>query len=76
MEQRILISVRLPEDLVKKIDMYAKSQSYLNRSKVIINALKAVFQCAVFPSIERIVNCYDPFSEGLEIRVRNIKLNE
>lgn len=76
MKQKDLISVRLPADLIEKIDEYANSQTYLNRSKCIVNALKAVFQCAVYPGIERIVNCYDPFSEGLEIVVRRINSNK
>lgn len=76
MKQKELISVRLPADLVEKIDEYANSQTYLNRSKCIVNALKAVFECSIFPGAKMIVNCYDPFSEGLEIRVRNIKSKE
>lgn len=72
MKQKELISVRLPADLIEKIDEYANSQTYLNRSKCIVNALKAVFQCTIFPGIENIVNCYDPFSEGLEVRVGKV----
>lgn len=70
MKRKELISVRVSKTLVQTIDLYAASQKYLNRSRCIENALVAVFECTSTPEIEQILNCYDPYSEGLEIIVK------
>lgn len=72
MKRKELISVRLPKTLVQTIDLYAESQTYLNRSRCIENALVAVFRCTSTPEIEQVLNCYDPYSEGIEVQVSKI----
>ena len=74
MENTKLICVRMPESILERIDKVAKSERYVNRSWVIIKLLKALFECDVEGGLWRIIHSYDPYSDGLEIRVtRKVK---
>lgn len=69
MEKTKLICVRMPEDILERIDKVAKTERYLNRSWVIIKLLKALFECDVEGGLWKIMHSYDPYSDGLEVRV-------
>lgn len=74
MEKTKLICVRMPESILGRIDKVAKSERYVNRSWVIIKLLKALFECDVEGGLWKLIHSYDPYSDGLEIRVtRKIK---
>lgn len=73
MVRKELISVRLPKTLVQLIDLYADSQTYLNRSKCIENALIAIYSCSSTPEIETLLSCYDPYSGGIEVSISKMK---
>lgn len=75
MKKTKLICVRMPEGVLEKIDHVAKTERYVNRSWVIIKLLKALFECDVEGSIWRIIHSYDPYSDGLEIRVTRKEKN-
>lgn len=69
MEKNKLICIRMPEGILERIDQVAKTERYLNRSWVINKLLKALFECDVEGGLWRIIHSYDPYSDGLEIRV-------
>lgn len=69
MAQTKLISLRLDEGLLSTIDEIAAKQNYLDRSKVISRLLSSMVQCCQHQSIYQILNCYDPFSDGITIQV-------
>lgn len=69
MEKTKLICIRMPESVLERIDKVAKTERYLNRSLIIIKLLKALFECDVSGSIWRIMHSYDPYSDGLEVRI-------
>lgn len=74
MEKTKLICVRMPESILERIDKVAKSERYVNRSWVIIKLLKALFECDVEGGLWKLIHSYDPYSDGLEIRVtRKVK---
>lgn len=74
MEKTKLICVRMPENILERIDKVAKSERYVNRSRVIIKLLKALFECDVEGGLWKLIHSYDPYSDGLEIRVtRKVK---
>lgn len=69
MEKTKLICVRMPEDILDRIDKVAKTKRYVNRSWIIIKLLKAFFECDVEGGLWKLIHSYDPYSDGLEIRV-------
>ena len=69
MSRTKLISLRIDEQTLVKIDELAKGQKYVNRSFVINHLLKAVLQCTMGGQIWKLVHCYDPFSEGITIHI-------
>lgn len=75
MERNKLISIRMPLDLLERIDQVSKSKLYVNRSWVIIKLLKALLECDVENGIWKIIHSIDPYSDGLEIRVTKIDKN-
>lgn len=69
MNKSVLISIRLPTTLLNSIDEIAKSREYLNRSKVIQHAMTAMVLCTELQEIYDVMNCYDPFGDGIKIKV-------
>ena len=70
MAETKLISVRVDKSLLSKIDEYAKEATYLNRSSIINSLLKAMLECSIAGQVWKVLHCYDPFSEGIEIYIR------
>ena len=70
MAQTKLISVRVDENLLSKIDEYAKAATYLDRSTVINHLLKAMLECSIAGQVWKVLHCFDPFSEGIEITIQ------
>lgn len=69
MSRTKLISLRIDEQTLVKIDEIAKDQKYVNRSFVINHLLKAVLQCTIGGQLWKLVHCYDPFSDGITIHI-------
>ena len=69
MSRTKLISLKIDEQTLVKIDEIAKDQKYVNRSFVINHLLKAVLQCTMGGQLWKLVHCYDPFSEGITIHI-------
>lgn len=69
MSRTKLISVRIDEETLVRIDELSKCHKYANRSFVINHILRAVLQCAIGNQLWKLVYCYDPFSEGVKIHI-------
>lgn len=70
MAQTKLISVRLDEQLVSYMDEVASKHSYLDRSKIVSRLLSAMVQCCEYKDVMQVLNCYDPYSDGITIEVK------
>lgn len=70
MAQTKLISVRLDEKILAYIDAVANKHTYLDRSKVIARLLSAMVQCCEYKNIMEVLNCYDPYADGISIEVK------
>lgn len=70
MTNRKLISVRVEQDLLKKIDKICKDDNSINRSHVINNLLSAMLRCYDGDLLWKIASCYDPFCDGFVILIR------
>lgn len=69
MSRTKLISLRIDEQTLIKIDEIAKGHRYVNRSFVINHLLKAVLQCTVAGQVWKLIHSYDPFSDGITIHI-------
>lgn len=70
MERTKLISIRLPIEIVSALDDLTQRASYLNRSFVINHVLTACLFCGKENALQRILNTYDPVSDGVNVYVR------
>lgn len=71
MTNRKLISVRVEQELLNKIDQLCEGDDTINRSHVINNLLCAMLKCYVGNKIWKIASCYDPFTEGFIIKIQD-----
>lgn len=69
MERNKLISVRIDNYNLARIEDLIAGAPYLNRSRVINVILSAVLQCCGPGEIWQILNAYDPLSDGIQIHV-------
>lgn len=69
MERNKLISVRIDNYNLARIEDLIKGAPYLNRSRVINVILSAVLQCCGPAEVWKILNAYDPLSDGIQIHV-------
>lgn len=73
MERQKLISMRVKNELLKKIDEYCAARPYLSRSSFINRVLNAVVTCSDEETLQNIVETYDPYSAGFYIRFIKIE---
>ena len=69
MSRTKLVSLRIDKETLNDIDEIAKSQRYFNRSFLINHLLKAVLNCTIDKQFWKLINCYDPVSEGFYIHI-------
>lgn len=69
MERNKLISVRIDNYNLARIEDLITDAPYLNRSRVINVILSAVLQCCGTGEVWQILNAYDPLSDGIQIHV-------
>lgn len=69
MERNKLISVRVDNYNLARIEDLIAGAPYLNRSRVINVILSAVLQCCGPGEVWQILNAYDPLSDGIQIHV-------
>lgn len=69
MERNKLISVRIDNYNLARIEVLIAGAPYLNRSRIINVILSAVLQCCGPAEVWKILNAYDPLSDGIQIHV-------
>lgn len=69
MERNKLITLRIDKENLKRIEELVAGAPYLNRSRVINVILSAVLQCCGPAEVWKILNAYDPLSDGIHIHV-------
>ena len=69
MERNKLISVRVDNYNLARIEDLIAGAPYLNRSRIINVILSAVLQCCGPGEVWQILNAYDPLSDGIQIHV-------
>lgn len=62
-----LISMRLPEELISAIDIYAEQRKYLTRTQVISNILLNVWECSDELTLHRLIETWDAYSSGYTV---------
>lgn len=70
MSKNVIISVRLDDELLKKVDEFKRKASYLNRTKVITNCISAVLQCCSEDDTAKVVHTWDPYADGLQLVIK------
>ena len=68
MGQTKLISCRIYDETLERIDKLLHVHSYLNRSAVINSILDVVTQCASETTLRDMLRTYDPYSSGYTIK--------
>lgn len=69
MERNRLICVRIPLEVLEQLDKMSSTTSYLNRSRIINSILEAVVKCCPGDEVWKIIHCYDPYGDGLQVSV-------
>lgn len=69
MKRNKLITLRIDKDNLARIEELIAGAPYLNRSRVINVILSAVLQCCGPSEVWKILNAYDPLSDGIQILV-------
>lgn len=73
MERQKLISMRVENELLKKIDEYCAARIYLTRSSFINRVLNAVVTCSDQDTLQNILETFDPYSAGYHVRFLKIE---
>lgn len=64
MEKTTLISVRMPDNLLKRIDSLVEGRSYRNRSYVMRRVLEHVLTCADEDNVFRLIDMEHAYDKG------------
>lgn len=64
-----LICIRVPLEVLEQLDKMSSTASYLNRSRIINQILEAVIKCCPSDEVWKIIHCYDPYGDGLQVSV-------
>lgn len=62
-----LVSMRLPEKIINKIDDYAAKRRYMTRTQVVSNILLNVLECSDDLTLHKIIETWDAYSSGYTI---------
>lgn len=62
-----LVSMRLPENLLSKIDEFAAKRKYLTRTQVVTNLLLNVWECSDELTRHRLIDTWDAYSSGYTV---------
>lgn len=69
MERNKLITLRIDKNNLKRIEELCERAPYLNRSRIINVCLSAVLQCCGPGEVWKILDAYDPLSDGIQLHV-------
>lgn len=62
-----LVSMRLPENLLSKIDEFAAKRKYLTRTQVVTNLLLNVWECSDELTLHKMIETWDAYSSGYTV---------
>lgn len=68
-----LVSMRLPEEIINKIDEYAAKRRYMSRSQVVSNILLNVLECSDEFTLHKIIETWDAYSSGYTVHFTSNK---
>lgn len=71
--RKTLVSMRMDDDILTKIDHFLKIHYYYSRTTVVCHLLRALFQCGSDGIINEILRHFDPYDEGIVITISKIK---
>lgn len=71
--RKTLVSMRMDNDILTQIDDYLKLHTYYSRTTVICHLLRALFQCGRHDVVNEILRHFDPYDEGIVIKISKIK---
>lgn len=60
--------MRIPEEILQRLDDLVKQRSYRNRSFVAIKLLDVLTQCADRQTLEKMLTTWDAFGNGYVVR--------
>ena len=75
MPQTKLISMRLSEDVVAKLDELAQGSRYWTRSSVVNELLKTVLDCATTNTLYSMIRAYKPKKNGCTVEFKIPQVN-
>lgn len=67
MEKTRIVSVRLPESLIQRLDELAKDYRYWSRNAIIEKSLQAVAFATDYPDLNRILNWWRPSGISMKL---------
>lgn len=62
-----LVSMRLPKEIINKIDDYAAKRKYMTRTQVVSNILLNVFECSDKSTLHKMIETWDAYSSGYTV---------
>lgn len=68
-----LVSMRLPENLLSKIDEFTAKRKYLTRTQVVTNILLNAFECSDEVTLWNLIETWDAFSAGYTVHFTSNK---
>lgn len=68
-----LVSMRLPEEIINKIDDYAAKRKYMTRTQVVSNILLNVLECSDELTLHKMIETWDAYSSGYTVHFTSNK---
>lgn len=68
-----LVSMRLPEKIINKIDEYAANRRYITRTQVVSNILLNVLECSDELTLHKMIETWDAYSSGYTVHFTSNK---
>ena len=63
-----IICMRIPQEIIERLDNLAKFHHARNRSNVTIQLLDVITQCADWETLEKMLTTWDAFGSGYVVR--------
>ena len=70
MQQKKIISMRLSEDVVAKLDELAQSSRHWTRSSIVNNLLETILDCATKKTLYDMMRAYKPKQKGYTVEFK------
>ena len=63
-----IICIRMPEELIQKLDTLSKHGYNFTRSKIAVQLLNVLTDCADYPTLFKMINSWDAYGQGYVVR--------